>query len=243
MRKPKPQPRRQPKKRPVLNFVRRWMRFFARMPWPAWALVACAAISLVTVESSVVGVIFEMTSDPVTAVIFVSIAAMASLGVCLGPAAIRLVRDREQRNLAIKIVWTCFALAIWNLAVVLANGEAQQAAHAIRSAPTYDTEVARLSRLNARIDGAADERDDYALANYTAERDRLQERIDAANPKPIMFPWENGGILYWIKALVFHALIAGFSAAFAIQMRPARRASKRTRKTADVYLFGKSQAA
>lgn len=226
----KSQPARKRKTRPIRNGLLAFKRFAARVPWISLALCSAAVAALVVVETSVAGVIHRMASDPITGVIFVSSAVLASLGVVLGPMVARSLRSPTQRAFAWKVVGFCFALSIWNLSTTLANAHLQMTADAVRTAPSFETDQARLVSLNRQVDALADEtmnnpNADTAYANFLAERDRLQERLDGANPRPVMFAWENGGLIFWAKAALFHILVAGFSAAFALPMRPKRAAS------------------
>lgn len=230
------QPARKRKQRPIRNGTRAAWRFAKRVPWISLTLCAAAFLALVLVETSVAGVIGHMATDPITAVIFVASAVLASLGVVFGPMAVRSIHVRAvgQRKFAWRIVALCFVLSIWNLSTTLANAQAQMEAHAVRSAPSYAQEVARLTALNASIDSLADEASAYnELQTDTAERDRLQERLDRANPRPIMFAWANDGWMFWLKAGLFHTLVAGFSTAFAFQMATKRRAKTKTKAPAN----------
>lgn len=219
------QPRRY-KRRPIRNALRSVWRFACRVPWLSLLLCGAGFVALVTVELSVADVIGRMASDPITAVIFVVSAVLASLGVVCGPMAIRALPARAtgQRKFAWRIVACCFALSVWNLSTTLANASVQMTAHAITSSPTYPSDVRRLGELNYIIDGLdSTQGHDTELARIIAERDVLQTRLDGAHPKPVMIAWENDGWVYWLKAALFHALVAGFSTAFAFSMLPKRR--------------------
>lgn len=228
------QPARKRKQRPIRNWLRSAVRFAKRVPWISLTLCAAAFAALVTVEVSVAGVIGHMATDPITAVIFVASAVLASLGVVFGPMAVRALHPRAvgQRKFAWRIVGLCFALSIWNLSTTLANAQAQMEARAVQASPSYTQDTARLTSLNASIDSLADESSAYnELQTDTAERDRLQERLDRANPHPILFAWANDGWMFWLKAALFHTLVAGFSTAFAVQMTAKRRTQKTKTKT------------
>jgi hypothetical protein len=230
----KSQPARTRKTKPIQQRLRALSRFAARVPWIALTLCAAAFVALVAVEMSVAGVIHRMASDPITGVIFVSSAVLASLGVVFGPMVARSIRSPTQRALAWKIVWFCFALSVWNLSTTLANAQSQMTADAVRSAPTFESDQARLVNLNRQIDALADETmnpsAEAAMMNFIAERDLLNERLDGANPRPVMFAWENGGLLFWAKAGLFHILVAGFTAAFSMPMRAKRAPARPGRK-------------
>lgn len=217
------------------SWLTRWLgradRFVKRVPWISLALCSAAFIALVLVEASVADVIHRMTPDPITAVIFVASAVLASLGVVFGPLAIRSIKSHTQRKFAEKVVWACFALSVWNLSTTLANAQSQMTADAIRSAPTYQTDVVRLASLNRQIDSLSDETAysvaaDTSRTNFMGERDTLAERLEGANPQPILFAWANDGWIFWAKAALFHALVFGFSVAFAFQLKPRRAATK-----------------
>lgn len=223
------------KRRPLRNAIRAAGRFCSRVPWLSLVLCAAGFIALVAVEASVVDVVRKMASDPITAVIFAVSAALASLGVVVGPMAIRALPARAtgQRKFAWKIVACCFVLSVWNLSTTLANATVQMTAHAVRSSPTFGPDVARLNQLNYLIDGLnTGQGNDTELARVTTERDVLQARLDKANPKPVMIAWENDGWVFWLKAGLFHALVAGFSSAFAFSMMPKRRSSKKAKAPA-----------
>lgn len=220
------QPARKRKSRPIVNTINAARRFAGRIHWSSIALRLSAIAALVVVEIAVAVVIGHLAGDPISQAILVSTAALGGLGVVLGPGIALSLRKGPQRNIAIAVVFVCLAMSAWNLSTTLANSQAMSVAASVQADPDYPAQRARLASLNRRIDAMADERNDGAVAIYTSERDQLQERIDKANPEPIMFAWTNDGILYWIKAFVFHGLIAGFSAAFAIPMRPKRAPAK-----------------
>lgn len=224
----KPQPAR--KRKTIRNNLRAAARFASRVPWFAAALCAAAVVALIAVETSVAGVIHRMASDPITGVIFVASAVLASLGVVFGPMVARSIRSPGQRSMAWKVVAFCFVLSIWNLSTTLANAQSQMTADAVRSAPSFEADQARLVSLNRQIDSLADETSnrsaETALMNFIAERDILREQLAGASPRPVMF----AGLLFWAKAALFHILVAGFTAAFSLPMRAKRTASRKSAK-------------
>lgn len=229
--RPKVQPKARKRKSWWSRKTQAALRFAKRVPWISLTLCTSAFVGLVLVEGSVAHVIHRMASDPITAVIFVTSAVLASLGVIFGPLAIKTMKSHTQRKWAEKIVAACFVLSAWNLSTTLANADAQMTADAVRAAPTFRADAQRLAALDRRIDAMSDEAGlDAALAVNTAERDTLRARLDGANPKPILFAWENDGWIFWAKAVLFHALIFGFSTGFAFQIAPARRPAKRSSK-------------
>lgn len=240
------EPKRAYKRRPIKNALARAWRFVERAPWWSWALCSAAFIALVVVEASVVEIVRRMAGDPVTEVILVSTQLLAAMGVVIGPFAIRALpaQAKGQRQLAWRVFWGCLAFCLWSLSTTLANAQAQMTADAIRSAPTFAADGERLAALNRRIDALSDERGydaQTAVANYIAERDVVQARLDGATPRPVIFAWANGGWVFWLKAGIFHALVAGFSAAFAVAMSK-RRAHKSKRKAPTEWPFVREQA-
>lgn len=240
-------PKRTYKRRPFKNAAAKAWRFIGRVPKAAYLLILAAVICLALVEASVANVLHRMATDPITAVILVSSAILASLGVIFGPAAIRSIPARAagQRTFAWRIVAACFVLSIWNLSTVLANAQAQMEADAVLAAPTFAGDQLRLAALNRRIDAMADEgyEAQRAVATYMAERDLIQARIDAATPRPILFAWENNGWVFWARAGLFHALVAGFSVAFAIAMVKRRTATAKRQKAPADWPFVNGEAA
>lgn len=235
MRKAKKTTRAVAKKRPVKNFLRRCARTAGRIHWPSIVLRAAALFALVTVELAVMTIVEHLASDPVTAVILKVTAGLGGLGVVLGPSVALSFRKGERRKLAWIVVGVCFATSAWNQSTALANGQALSVAATIKRSPTYADEVRRLPMLNRRIDALSDEYDAEAeLSRITDERDRIQARVEAANPQPVMFAWKDWGILYWLKAALFHGLVAGFSAAFAVPMaQRSRRQPAKAKAPAD----------
>lgn len=223
-----------PKQRKRTNlYLNRLLRFAGRIHWPSITLRAAALVALIVVEIAVATVVGHLATDEVTAVLLVTSAGLAGLGVVLGPSVAMSVRPSMQK-LAWSVVWGCLAISAWNFSTTLHNAQAMSVSAAITSGPTYQADLARLASLTRLIDGLADETGGYnnsadqAYANTIAERDRLQERLDQANPEPVMFAdWP-----FWLKAGLFHLLVAGFSAGFAIPIRPKRKASNRASKAA-----------
>lgn len=229
----KPAPKR--KTRPLLNSMRAGLRFSARVPWIALLLCAGAFLALAVVEASVAHVIHKMASDPISGVIFVASALLASAGVIFGPMVARSIRSPGQRKLAWKVVVFCFALSVLNLSTTLANAYLQDTAAAVRGAPTFEADQARLSALNSRIDALSmdSSRDaEVLLVNVLAERDLISERLAGANPRPVMVAWENDGWVFWAKAILFHVLVAGFTAAFSLPIANKRRGGRAKAKRA-----------
>lgn len=210
----------------VSRVINRALRFAGRIHWPSITLRTAALAALIVVEVTVATVVGHMADDEVTATLLVVSAGLAGLGVVLGPSVAMSVRPSMQR-LAWFVVAGCIAISVWNFSTTLHNAQALAVSNAITTGPTYQDDVIRLTALNRRIDSLGDERNaDAALMNYLAERDRLQERLDHANPEPVMF----AAFPYWLKAGLFHLLVAGFSAGFAIPIkrRPTRRASNKS---------------
>lgn len=236
----KPQPVRR-KTRPLWNAAKRIARrvfgFASRVPWIAFALVLAAFVALVTVESSVAGVIHDMAADPISGVIFVASALLASAGVIFGPMVARSMRNGSgQQKMAWRIVVFCFALSIWNLSATLANAHLQMKADAVRSSPMFAEDQARLVVLNRRVDALSMDVSPEAgvlLNNVVAERDLISVRIADANPAPVMFAWEDDGWVFWAKAGLFHLLVAGFTSAFTMPVKARRRRQLGKRGSSD----------
>lgn len=229
--KPTTKAKRTPKKRqaPAKLYLNRFLRFAGRVNWPSITLRTAALVALIVVEIAVATVVGHMASDEVTATLLVVSAGLAGLGVVLGPSVAMSVRPTMQR-LAWAVVAGCIAISVWNFSTTLHNAQALSVSNAITGAATYQGDIARLARLNARIDGLSDENNraaEIALINYTAERDTLQSRLDQANPEPVMF----AALPFWLKAGLFHLLVAGFSAGFAIPMRK-RKGQRKSAKQA-----------
>lgn len=217
-------PVRRKAKRPVVNAWRRLLKWSGRMPWSSLALRGAAIAGLVFVEVAVASLVTHAAGDELTGVILVVMAGLGGAGVVLGPGVALSFRSKGRRRLAWLVVAACFAVSAWNLSSVLATNDRMAVAHAVRSAPTHAADQERLAHLNRMIDALADETGRYggdeALANYLSERDRLQARLDKADASWVMW----AGLPYWLKAFLFHGLVAGFSAAFSVPVGPARKA-------------------
>lgn len=239
MRKSKPRQKRAAPKRSAGKstqlFINRVSRWIGRVNWPSITLRGAALIALVAVETAVAIVVGKHAGDPITTVILVSTAILGGVGVVLGPQVALRLRSKPLQRLAWLTVVACFVVSLWNLTTTLHNASDFFVAEAIRSADTYEGDVARLAHLNRLIDGLADETGynqaaDQAYANNIAERDRLQARIDRASPEPVVI---SDNLAFWLKAFLFHGLVLGFSACFSIPMKPRRKmATKRAKKTA-----------
>lgn len=190
------------------------------------ALRLSALLALVAAELAAAIYVGEHAADALGAIIMIGMAAMAGLCVALGPSYLLSLRRSKQRSLGWLVVTGALAVSAWNLSNVIDAQRVAAAALAARSHPSFAEDQARLVSLNRMIDAISDERSrDYALGNYLAERDAIQERIDAATVRPVVF----ASFPAWVRAFVFHGLVFGFSAAFALppQRAPAKRKAKR----------------
>lgn len=213
-----------------------------RIHWPSMTLRAAGVIALVAVEAAVATVLATHVEDPLSRTILTAAAVLCGLGVALGPSVAVSLRKGPQRFWACVMIAICIVGSAWNLSTQWANVDQHSMAATITSAASYPADLTRLAALNRMVDALSDERDDYTLGNTIAERDRLQERLDKANPAPVVV----AGLIYWIKAGIFHALIAACAAVFVVPIRPARRAAKKAAKATPenvVDLFGSKQSA
>jgi hypothetical protein len=184
------------------------------------ALVALAAAELAAAKYA-----GEHAADQLGAVILIGMAAMAGLCVALGPSFLMSLRRSKQRTLGWWVVAGALLISCWNLSSVIDAQRVEAEALAVRSDPSFAEDRARLVSLNRMIDAISDERsEDYALVNYLAERDRLQERVDRGEARPVVL----ASFPAWARAFLFHGLVLGFSAAFALP--PARAQAKRRGK-------------
>ena len=173
----------------------------------------------------------EHAADPIGAVVLIGMAVMAGLCVALGPSYLMGLRSNaKQRKFGWLVVAGALMVSCWNLSSVIDGQRVETAALAVRSDPTFALDVARLASLNRTIDALGDEYGvENTLANSISERDRLQARVDAATPHPVVF----AAFPAWMRAFLFHGLVFGFSAAFApaVTTEGKRKTAKRRGKT------------
>lgn len=177
----------------------------------------------------------EHAADPIGAVVLIGMAVMAGLCVALGPSYILSLHASKRKSWwRWGVVAGALLVSCWNLSSVIDAQRVEAEALAARSGPSFAEDTARLVSLNRRIDAISDETGlygnaDQTYANYLAERDRLQERLDRATAEPVVI----AGPTAWLRAFLFHGLVFGFSAAFALpaaQAAAKRKSSKRRGK-------------
>lgn len=182
----------------------------------------------------------EHAADPIGAVVLIGMAVMSGLCVALGPSYLLGLRSNsKQRKFGWYVVAGALLVSCWNLSSVIDAQRVEAEALAIRSDPTFAEDQTRLASLNRLIDSLSDETGMYATADQTyanslAERDRLQDRIDRAQVRPVVF----ASFPAWMRAFLFHGLVFGFSAAFALPAAQApatkkRRTSRRGKTQSD----------
>jgi hypothetical protein len=184
----------------------------------------------------------EHAADPIGAVVLIGMAVMAGLCVALGPSYLMGLRSNsKQRKFGWYVVAGALLVSCWNLSCVIDAQRVETEALAVRNDPTFAEDQTRLAALNRRIDALSDEtgmygNGDQTYANYLAERDRLQERVDRAQARPVVF----ASFPAWMRAFLFHGLVFGFSAAFALPAsapaakRPAKRRGKVSKRDGNV---------
>jgi hypothetical protein len=179
-------------------------------------LRASALVALVAAEAIAAKYAGEHAADPIGAVVLIGMAVMAGLCVALGPSYLLSLRRSKQRTFGWWVVAGALVVSCWNLSSVIDAQRIEQEALAIRNDPSFAAEVTRLASLNRSIDALADETGSYGqdqtYANMLAERDRLQDRVDRATARPVVF----ASFPAWMRAFLFHGLVFGFSAAFAL---------------------------
>lgn len=169
----------------------------------------------------------EHAADPIGAVVLIGMAVMSGLCVALGPSYLLGLRSNaKQRKFGWYVVAGALLVSCWNLSSVIDAQRVEAEALAIRNDPTFAADQERLASLNRNVDALSDEtgmygNTDQTYANILAERDRLQERIDRAQARPVVF----ASFPAWMRAFLFHGLVFGFSAAFALPaaQAPAKR--------------------
>ena len=199
------------------------------------ALRISALVALVAADMVAAKYVGEHAADPIGATVLVGMAAMAGLCVALGPSFLMSLRRSRQRALGAWVVAAALIVSCWNLSSVIDAQRVEREALAVRADPAFAQDRARLTRLNSMIDATSDEAarsysagETYAL--NVAERDRLQARVDRAENRPVVI----ASFPAWARAFLFHGLVLGFSAAFALP--PARAASKKSAKRRRVIL-------
>lgn len=172
----------------------------------------------------------EHAADPIGAVVLIGMAVMSGLCVALGPSYLLGLRSNaKQRKFGWYVVTGALLVSCWNLSSVIDAQRVEAEALAIRNDPTFASDQTRLVSLNRNVDALSDEtgmygNGDQTYANILAERDRLQERIDRAQARPVVF----ASFPAWMRAFLFHGLVFGFSAAFALPAAaPAAKAKRK----------------
>lgn len=179
----------------------------------------------------------EHAADPIGAVILIGMAVMAGLCVALGPSYILSLHATKRKSWwRWGVVAGALLVSCWNLSSVIDAQRVEAEALAVRNDPSFASDQARLVSLNRNVDALADEvgmygNADQTYANILAERDRLQERLDRAQNHPVVF----ASFAAWMRAGLFHGLVFGFSAAFALPVAAAtkRKAKRRGKVKSD----------
>ena len=179
----------------------------------------------------------EHAADPIGAVVLIGMAVMSGLCVALGPSYLLGLRSNaKQRKFGWYVVAGALLISCWNLSSVIDAQRVEAEALVIRNDPTFASDQTRLTSLNRNVDALSDEtgmygNTDQTYANILAERDRLQERIDRAQARPVVL----ASFPAWVRAFLFHGLVLGFSAAFALPavQAAAKRKAKRRGKVRD----------
>lgn len=191
---------------------------FKRLTWQSRILRVSSWIALMAVEGVVAWFIADHAPDPLSASILTSMAVVCGLGIALGPSYVLALRQGKQRKIGWAVITACLFISGWNLSTTIGTNWSELAAAEAQASPTYRDDVARLTHLNRSIDALADEvggmygNQDQTYSNMLAERDRLQERVDEGRSEFQVFGTPEA----WVRGLGFHAIILGFSAAFAM---------------------------
>lgn len=210
-----------------------------RQVFQSRALRLTALVALVAAELVAAKYAGEHAADPIGAVVLIGMAVMAGLCVALGPSYILSLHPSKRKWWRWGVVGAALVASCWNLSSVIDAQRIERQAEAIRSDPAFTGEVARLASLNRNIDALADEtglygNGDETYANMLAERDRLQERVDRATEQSVTI----ASFPAWVRAFLFHGLVLGFSAAFALPAATAAASKQKGKRRGQVKRAG-----
>lgn len=208
---------------------------FKRLTWQSRVLRVSSWVALAAVEGVVAWFIADHAPDILSAAILTSMAVLCGLGIILGPSYVLALRKGLQRRVGWGVIAACLFVSGWNLSSTIGTNWSEQAAEEAQSSPTFSDDLARLASLNRSIDALADEvggmygNQDVTYSNMLAERDRLQERVDQGRSEFKVFGTPEA----WVRGLGFHAIVLGFSTAFAMAGLTVPRRQRKRRGAAN----------